>query len=59
VYVEDKVYSTPFPDIDTLDARISDAPAAFTEEMLEKTWTEIEYRLDVLWATNGAHVEVH
>jgi hypothetical protein len=32
--------------------------AAMTDEMLEKTWREIEYGLDVLRATDGAHVEV-
>jgi hypothetical protein len=41
------VYWTPVPDIDTLKARIRDALAAVTEEMLEKTWSEIEYRLYV------------
>jgi hypothetical protein len=58
-YVRDIVYSTPVLDIDTLKARLSDALAAVTEEMLEKTWREIEYRQDVLRATNGAHVEVY
>jgi hypothetical protein len=58
-YVKDKVYSTPVPDTDTLKARITDALAAVTEEMLEKTWREIEYRLDVLRATNRAYVEVY
>jgi hypothetical protein len=43
-YVKDKVYSTPVPDIDTLKARIRDPLAAVTEEMLEKTWRETEYR---------------
>jgi hypothetical protein len=51
VYVKDKVYSTPVPDIDTSKARLRDALAAVTEELLEKTWREIEYRLDVLRAT--------
>jgi len=27
--------------------------------MLENTWAEIDYRLDVLRATKGAHVEVY
>jgi len=27
--------------------------------MLQRTWQEIEYRLDVLRATNGAHIEVY
>jgi hypothetical protein len=53
------VYSTPVPDIDTLKTRIRDALATVTEEMLENTWREIEYTLDVLRATNGAHVEVY
>ena len=29
------------------------------EAMLQRTWQEIEYRLDVLRATNGAHIEVY
>jgi len=32
--------------------------AAITEDMLGNTWREIDYRLDVLRATKGAHVEV-
>jgi hypothetical protein len=27
--------------------------------MLQRTWAELEYRLDILRATNGAHVEVY
>jgi len=58
-YVKDKVFSTPFPDITDLKARITDAFATVTEDMLENTWTEIDYRLDVLRATKGAYVEVY
>lgn len=58
-HVKNKVYSIPVPDIDTLKATIRDASAVVTEEMLEKTWREIEYRLDALQATNGAYVEVY
>ena len=50
-YVKDKVFSTPVPDITNLKARITDAFVAITEEMLENTWREIDYRLDVLHAT--------
>jgi hypothetical protein len=50
------VYWTPVPDIDILKARIRDAVAAVTGEMLEKTWREIECRPDVLQETNRAHV---
>ena len=58
-YVKDKVFSTPVPDITNLKARITDAFATISEDMLENTWREIDYRLDVLRATKGAHVEVY
>ena len=58
-YVKDKVFSTPVSDITNLKARITDAFATITEDMLENTWREIDYRLDVLRATKGAHVEVY
>jgi len=57
--VKNKVFSTPVPDITSLKARITDAFATITEHMLENTWREIYYRLDVLRATKGAHVEVY
>ena len=58
-YVKDKVFSTPVPNITNLKARITDAFATVTEHMLENKWREIDYRLDVLRATKGAHVEVY
>ena len=58
-HVKDKVFSTPVPDIANLKARITDAFAAITEDMLMNTWRETDYRLDVLRATKGAHVEVY
>jgi hypothetical protein len=30
-----------------------------TENMMENVWREIDYQLDVLRATKGAHVEVY
>ena len=57
--VKDKLLSTPVPDITNLKARITDAFATITEDMLENTWREIDYRLDVLRATKGAHIEVY
>jgi len=41
-----------------LKARITDALATVTEDVLENTWRETDYRLDVLRATKGAHAEV-
>ena len=58
-YVKDKVFSTPVPDITNLKARITDAFATITEDMLENTWRETDYRLYVLRATKGAYVEVY
>ena len=58
-YIKDKVFSTPVPDITNLRARITDALAIITDDMLENTWRETDYRLDVLHATKGAHVEVY
>ena len=58
-YVKDKVFSTQVPDITNLKARITDAFATITEDILVNTWREVDYRLDVLRATKGAHVEVY
>ena len=53
------MFSTPVPDITDLKARITDAFAKITEDMLENTRREIDYRFDVLRETKGAHVEVY
>jgi len=58
-YVKDKVFSTPVPDITNMKARITDTFATITEDMLENTWRETDYQLDILRATKGAHVEVY
>jgi len=58
-YVKDKVFSTPVPDITNLKAKITDTFPIITDDMLENTWREIDYRLDVLRATKGAHIEVY
>jgi len=58
-YVKDKGFSTPVPDITNLKAIITDAFVTITEDMLENTWRETDYPLDVLRATKGAHVEVY
>jgi hypothetical protein len=39
--------------------KITDVIRTITSDMLNNTWAEIEYRLDILGATNGAHVEVY
>jgi hypothetical protein len=57
-YVKDTVYKTPVTSLDELKLRIVAAILTVTLQMLENTWREIEYRLDVLRAMKGAHVEV-
>ena len=51
--------STPVPDITNLKARITDSFATISEHMLENTWREIDFQLEVLRAKKGAHVEVY
>jgi hypothetical protein len=58
-YVKDIVYRTKVRDITNLKQRITEAIATTDEDMLQRTLQEIEYRLDVLRATNGAHIEVY
>ena len=38
---------------------LTEAFVTINEDMLENRWREIDYRLDVLRATKGAHVEVY
>jgi hypothetical protein len=57
-YVKDIVSKTPVTSLDELKLRIVAAIETVTPQMLENTWREIEYRLDILRATKGAHVEV-
>ena len=58
-YVKDIVYQTKVRDIADLKQRIRNAIATIDEPMLQWTWQEINYHLDVLHATNGAHIEVY
>jgi hypothetical protein len=58
-YEKDRVFVTPVNDLPDLRALIHDTIATVPMDMLERTWQEIEYRLDIVRATNGAHVEVY
>ena len=46
-------------DVSDLPQRIIEALDTVTVDMLARTWLKIEYRLDILRATDGAHVEVY
>jgi hypothetical protein len=57
-YVKDIVYKTPVTSLDELKLRIAAAIETVTPQILENTWREIEYLLDILRAKTGAQVEV-
>lgn len=58
-YIKNIVYKTPVVDLDDLRRRIIAACATVTPEMLQNTWQELEYRLDICRATRGAHIEIY
>jgi hypothetical protein len=58
-YVKDRVYATKVQNLVELKHRITAAVATITREMLEATWREVEFRLDLLRATGGAHIELY
>jgi hypothetical protein len=55
--VKDMVYKTPVASLTEMKLGIFTAIKRVAPPMLENTWREIEYRLDMLHATKGAHVE--
>jgi hypothetical protein len=57
--VKDRIYATKVRELRDLRARIVEAVGTITPDMLQQTWAELEYRLDILRVTNGAHVEVY
>ena len=56
---KDIVYRTKVRDINDLQHRVFEAIDRVTVDMLARTWQEIEYQLDIVRATDGAHVEVY
>jgi hypothetical protein len=51
-YLKDCLYRIPVADIDDL----KDRNVTVDVDMLQRTWMELEYRLDIVNVTNGAHV---
>jgi hypothetical protein len=56
-YVKNQVFRPKDGSVIQLRARLNNAVASLTPEFLENTLREIEYRSDILRATNGAHIE--
>ena len=58
-YIKNIVYAEKIRNIQQLQERITSAIETVTQDMIQKTWQEIEFRLDVSRATNGAHTEMY
>ena len=58
-YVKDIIYQTKIRDINDLQHQIIEAIDTVIVDMLARTWQEIEYWLNIVHATDGAHVEVY
>jgi hypothetical protein len=52
-YVKNIVYQVKINDPQHLKARIRDAVATVAPNMLQATWNEVEYRLDICRATKA------
>jgi hypothetical protein len=56
-YVKDVVYVPPLPnDLQKLRQRIIAAVATINRDMLERVWTEMDYRIDVCRVIRGSHI---
>ena len=53
------MYAEKIRNIQQLQERITSAIKTVKGDMIQKTWQEIEFRLDVCGATNGAHIEIY
>ena len=57
-YVKERVYVPPLPaDLDELTNRITAAVMSVTEDTLRRVWAEFSYRVDVVCAAGGGHIE--
>jgi hypothetical protein len=55
----DLICQVQINDLQQLKACIRDAVATVTPNMIQATWNEVEYRLDICRATKGAHIEIY
>ena len=57
-YVKERVYVPPLPaDLDELTNRITAAVKSVTEDTIRRVWDEFSYRVDVVRAAGGGHIE--
>ncbi|GBL83628.1 hypothetical protein AVEN_196449-1 [Araneus ventricosus] len=57
-YVKQHVYSEHINDINHLKQRTTNVIHSVTSDVFTRVWEELDYRLDLCWATNGAHLEL-
>jgi hypothetical protein len=55
--VKNIVYQVKIDDLQHLRASIRDTLSMVTPNMLQATWNEVEYHLDICCATKGAYIE--
>jgi len=58
-YIKNIVYGEKIRNIQHLQESITSATETVTRDMIQKTWQEIVFHLDVSRATNGAHIEMY
>jgi hypothetical protein len=51
--------ATKVRELRDLRLRIVEAVGNMTPDMLQRTWAALDYRLDTLHVTNGAHIEMY
>ena len=57
-YVKERVYVPPLPtDLDELTNTITAAVKSVTEDTLRRIWDEFSYRVNVVRAAGGGHIE--
>ena len=57
-FVKDKVFVPPLPtDLENLKHRITTAINSIDPDVLQRVWEEFSYRIDVVRAAKGGHIE--
>ena len=58
-YIKNIVYAEKIRNVQHLQDRITSAIETVTRDMIQKTWQEVQFRLDVSRGTGVAHIEMY
>jgi fructose/tagatose bisphosphate aldolase len=58
-FVKNIVYQVKINNLQHMKARIRNAEATVTPNVLQATRNEVKYHLDICRATKGAHIEIY